>query len=263
MGPSAKHTPTSLMTFNVRGLQLSGTPFKKRIHLLFIYLENADIDELHLQEVYTYQMLKYLRKHLQDRYPHVSYRKGIFGPQAGLVSLFKKSPDRTDFYSLPASQIARLDPLKLIPYIHKGVLVTTLDKDIRLNLHLDPDHTGEWEDASSAMRLIKRQLDSLTCLTQDLSPQHNMVIVLGDFNLPTDTPLYRTFVNSLNLKDALESNTEPTFHASFLPKGKIPRQIDHVLVRPQTHRTTAELVLDNPTNGVYGSDHIGIQVSID
>ncbi|HJP81024.1 MAG TPA: endonuclease/exonuclease/phosphatase family protein [Candidatus Saccharimonadales bacterium] len=263
MPPSVKHPPLSLITLNIRGFQLSGTPLKRRIELILTQLIPSDAAELHLQEVYTYHTLRHLRKDLRDQYPYISYKKGAFGPKAGLVSFFKHTPKSTAFSTLPASHLARLDFLKLIPYIHKGILITTTNtQEIRLNLHLDPDHTGEWNEDSSAMRLITKQLHAVADLIQNLKMRHTMILIAGDFNLPADTATYRHFIKCLALKDALTGNFRPTFHASFLPKNKIPRQIDHVLISSQEYRMTATLILDKPINGMYPSDHLGIKVTI-
>ena len=250
-----------LVSLNVRGFQISGVPFKKRIGLLFEYLDTEEVDELHLQEVYTYGMLRYLRRHLEPQFPYSSYSRGAFGPKAGLVSFFRTTPATTAFYQLPASRLAAVDRLGLVPYIHKGVLATTTRSgEVRFNIHLDPDHSGEWRSDSPSTRLIRTQLDAVADIVLRLGG--NSFVILGDFNLPTETPLYAEFVKWINTYDVMRGDDRPTFHKAFLPKGRMPRQIDHVLVSSPKVETMHTLILDTPRNGIYASDHLGIAVTI-
>ncbi|MDX2776588.1 endonuclease/exonuclease/phosphatase family protein [Streptomyces caniscabiei] len=235
----------SLITLNVRGFQIGGVPFKKRIRLLFEHLDRVDIEELHLQEVYTYGMLRYLRRHLELQFPYVSYSKGVFGPKAGLVSFFRAAPAATTFYRLQASRFTTVDRLGLIPYIHKGILVTTTwSGEMRFNLHLDPDHSGQWRDNSPSTRLISAQLDAVVDIILRLGGKH--FVVAGDFNLPTETSIYAEFVERINADDVMQGDSRPTFHRVFLPEGRIPRQIDHVLVAPRDAKVSHELILGEP-----------------
>lgn len=250
----------SLITLNVRGFQIGGVPFKKRIRLLFEHLDRVDVEELHLQEVYTYGMLRYLRRHLESQFPHVSYSKGVFGPKAGLVSFFRAAPAATVFHRLPASRSANVDRLRLIPYIHKGVLVTTTwSGEMRFNLHLDPDHSGQWRSDSLSIRLISEQLVAVTDIILRLGGKH--FVVVGDFNLPTETSIYAKFVERINADDVMQGDSRPTFHKVFLPEGRTPRQIDHVLVAPRDAKVSHELILGEPRGKMYASDHLGVSVT--
>jgi endonuclease/exonuclease/phosphatase family metal-dependent hydrolase len=252
---------STLITLNVRGFQIGGVSFKKRIGLLFEYLATTEVGELHLQEVYTYGMLRYLRRHLESQFPYVSYSRGAFGPKAGLVSFFRAAPAATAFHRHPVSRVAAVDRLGLIPYIHKGVLVTTLQSgEIRFNLHLDPDHSGEWRSDSPATRLIRTQLDAAADIV--LCYGGKDFVVLGDFNLPTETSIYAEFVKRINADDVMQGDGRPTFHKAFLPEGRVPRQIDHVLVAPRGSDVIHELILGEPQGGVYASDHFGIAVTV-
>lgn len=252
---------SAFITLNVRGFQIGGVPFKKRIGLLFEHLDRVDVEELHLQEVYTYGMLRYLRRHLESQFPHVSYSKGVFGPKAGLVSFFRVAPAVTVFHRLPASRFAAVDRLGLIPYIHQGVLVTTVwSGEMRFNLHLNPDHSGEWRDNSPSTRLISAQLDAVANIILRLGGKH--FVVVGDFNLPTETSIYAEFVERIGADDVMQGDSRPTFHRVFLPEGRTPRQIDHVLVAPRDAKVSHELVLCEPRGKMYASDHLGIAVTI-
>lgn len=262
---TAGHTANliSLMTFNVRGFQIGGVPFRKRIGQLYKHVEAEQYDEIHLQEVYTYGMLKELHNHLRATFPHVVYAKGTWGPKAGLVSLFRTAPRKIEFCRLPASPLARLDVIGLVPYIHKGILVTELESgELRFNLHLDPDHSGEWKVDSPASRLIAVQLEEVRrVVVHKRQDDGKRFVVVGDFNLPTTTPLYAHLLRQLEATDALEDNTHPTFHQAFLPEGRIAQQIDHVLIWPQAISVTARLVFDDSRDGIYASDHLGIAVT--
>ena len=251
------------MTFNVRGFQIGGVPFRKRIRQLYELVEAEQYDEIHLQEVYTYGMLKVLRNHLCATFPHVVYAKGTCGPKAGLVSFFRTTPRKMEFCRLPASPLARLDVMGLVPYVHKGVLVTELESgELRFNLHLDPDHSGEWKVDSPASRLIAVQLEEVRKVAMRKRQNGGKwFVVVGDFNLPITTPLYTNFLRQLEATDALEGNTHPTFHQAFLPEGRAAQQIDHVLIWPKPANATARLVLGDSRDGIYASDHLGIVVT--
>lgn len=251
----------NFITLNVRGFQVGGTPFRKRIRLLFEYLETTGVDELHLQEVYTYGMLRHLRRHLEPWFPHASYGRDVFGPKAGLVSFFRAAPTAATFHRLPASRIASVDRARLIPYIHKGVLVTTTKSGgVRFNLHLDPDHSGEWWSDSPSTRLIATQLNEVTDIVLRFGGKS--FVVLGDFNLPTETPAYAEFVKKIDALDVMRGDTRPTFHKAFLPEGRTPRQIDHVLIVPRSADVDHQLILGEPRDGMYASDHLGIAFTI-
>lgn len=249
-----------ILTLNVRGFQIGGVPFKKRIGVLFEYINTTEVDELHLQEVYTYGMLRHLRRNLESHLPYVSFSRGLFGPKAGLVSFFRVMPTATTFHRLPESHLAVVDKLRLIPYIHKGMLATaTRTGEMRFNLHLDPDHSGEWQSTSPSTRLIATQLDAVADVV--LRFGEASFVIVGDFNLPTETLLYAEFVKRINAHDVMQGDTRPTFQVAFLPEGRAPRQIDHVLVASRGAVMKHDLILSKARDGVYVSDHLGILVT--
>jgi endonuclease/exonuclease/phosphatase family metal-dependent hydrolase len=259
----------TVLSLNIRGFQLGGDPLKARIGPLYDYAKAHSVDEVHLQEVFTYGILRELIRHMPLR--HAVYEKGIAGPKGGLVSFYRERLERVTFYPLAPAGLARLDFLRLAPYIHKGLLVAYLaDGGIRCNLHLDSNHSGDWERPSRQARLIARQLDQVAAVIRDLIQVNrpDNVLVMGDFNLPHTTQAYKDFVRGTQLRDAFEDNRAPTYHAAFLPKGRQPHQVDHMLFwsSPESGFTLgqSEYVFAKPIREggreVYVSDHIGLAV---
>jgi hypothetical protein len=82
---------TSAVSFNIRGIQLSGDKLKVRMILLYDYVNIHSVDELHLQEVFTYEILRELIKNM-PHFKHVVYEKGVAGPKGGLVSFYRECP---------------------------------------------------------------------------------------------------------------------------------------------------------------------------
>jgi endonuclease/exonuclease/phosphatase family metal-dependent hydrolase len=97
------------------------------------------------------------------------------------------------------------------------------------------------------------------------------LLVFGDFNLPHKTQAYIDFMQDARLQDAFEGNYRPTYHATFLPKGRIPYQVDHVLVWSDRQLPKflkrSQYILTNPSRhdnrNIYASDHVGLAVDID
>ena len=269
---SSSKPSLSIVSFNVCGFHWGGVPFRQRMGTLYDFLRHQSVSELHLQEVFTYGQLNELIKNIPLR--HVAYQKGLNGPRGGLVSFFADHPSDVEFHPLDPSVLAWFDWLRVVPYVHKGVLIIhTNDGGIRYNLHLDPNHSGDWERPSRQVSLIARQLDEVANIIikmVEATPPSELFVV-GDFNLPHTAPTYTDFVRKVGLHDAFKGDDRPTYHKFFLPEGRIPHQIDHILywsskkildglIQPRQIFTEP---IGDKDHAMYISDHVGLAIEID
>jgi len=87
-------------TFNTWGVPLSSPFVKERYHTLCQSIEHSSLDLLHLQEVWFYHLLAILQRELPT-YPFLVYQRGLFGPQAALVTLSRIPLERVQFLHFP------------------------------------------------------------------------------------------------------------------------------------------------------------------
>ncbi len=260
----------TMVSLNIRGIQLGGGQINIRLKPLFDYVEQKSVSELHLQEVFLYTVLDEISKNI-PRLIHVVYERGRFGPKAGLVSFFQKEPKKISFHALSPARLASFDVFGLIPFIHKGVLLSQFsDGQIRFNIHLSPNHSGDWNTKSVHTDLIERQLDEVSVIFSRFISQAwiTNAVILGDFNLPQTTDTFTGFVNRLHLIDAFEGMQTPTYHTIFLPKNRTAHQIDHLLIwtRLESLIITSSLLFQYPfpwhNRKIYVSDHMGLSVKV-
>lgn len=138
-----------------------------------------------------------------------------------------------------------------------------------INTHLLANFAGDWERQGMYAQVEKRQLHQLAETVRAQS-MDSIVIVVGDFNIPRGSRLYREFLVHSGLTDLLAGDTRPTLR---IPLGGFPRfplSIDYVLVRIP-HRYSFQVDCDLcfleklPTGyGYQGylSDHRGIEMRI-
>src|SRR6266700_1107444 len=62
-------------------------------------IAGTDTDVINLQEVHGYGLLRRLKKQLGS-FPFISYKPGVVGPRAGLVTFSKLPVAKTEFLSL-------------------------------------------------------------------------------------------------------------------------------------------------------------------
>lgn len=232
---------------------------------------DADADVINLQEVHGYGLLRQLRKHL-GAFPFVSFRSGVVGPRAGLVTFSKIPVAEVRFLPVfPATRsLARSErPGKtLIQSLHKGVLATRLVRGdlVVMNVHLNPNTDGDWSDEGRHHALHESQLNALTAFAGRADFLGRTVIMTGDFNLAKDCDLFSPFIARGGWTDVFEGDSSSTFHAEFLAPGQTPHCIDYLLVRDPVNMFTAheaslmftdKVRLDNK-KASYISDHMGM-----
>ncbi len=128
----------------------------------------------------------------------------------------------------------------------------------------------------------EREMQALTCARriEELAGRYRHVIVLGDFNDDADSASVRFWTGKQSLdgfgvhyQDAWRAAHPRVPGETFVPHnplvrtGELPleagRRIDYVLIRsgpygPSLRVLDARLVLDEPVNGVWASDHFGV-----
>jgi endonuclease/exonuclease/phosphatase (EEP) superfamily protein YafD len=115
----------------------------------------------------------------------------------------------------------------------------------------------------------ERQLRQLAETVQ-AQPTDSIVMVVGDFNIPRGSGLYRDFLVHSGLKDLLAGDTRPTLRIPFEAASRLSLPIDYILVRtPDKHSLnidcdlclSGKYTISNRQQG-YLSDHHGIEVRI-
>jgi endonuclease/exonuclease/phosphatase (EEP) superfamily protein YafD len=259
----------SLLTLNSFGLWLPNTG--RRLLALATELEQSPYQVVCLQEI---QLHKYQRLLVRDcaSYPYSFHEPYLHCPKGGLLTLSRLPFTSTSFepYTERGSWYT---PMLLDRLFFKGISITSLLwKDIPLviiNTHLLANFAGDWERRGMYARVEERQLRQLA-ETVRAQPDDSIVIVVGDFNVPRGSRLYRDFLIHSGLTDLLAGDTRPTLRMPFQGTSRFSLSIDYILVRiPDKH--SLEMVCDlcfsekytmgNRQRG-YLSDHCGIEVRI-
>ncbi len=120
-------------------------------------------------------------------------------------------------------------------------------------------HLSWWDDGFQ---------EEWATLEQHLAGSKNPLLILGDFNNPTDGPGYRRILDGpLPLSDAhvVAEHCHGTFTIRKDIDGWVGNEaelkVDHVFASPQFHITSSEVVFDGSTFPVV-SDHYGLAVQL-
>jgi endonuclease/exonuclease/phosphatase family metal-dependent hydrolase len=99
-----------------------------------------------------------------------------------------------------------------------------------INTHILANYVGDWHRNGMYARYEEKQLKQLA-RTVKSQPSDAVVIVVGDFNIPRGSRLYRDLLENSGLTDPLAGDLRPTLR---VPRG-IPSHyalpIDYALVR--------------------------------
>jgi endonuclease/exonuclease/phosphatase family metal-dependent hydrolase len=257
----------SLLTLNCFGLWLPNT--RRRLLALAKVLEGSSYQILCLQEI---QLHGYRRSLVEAcaSYPYAIFEPYVHCPKGGLLTLSRLPITSTSFEPYAARGLW-YTPMLLDRLFFKGMLITRLIWDkipmAIINTHLLANFAGDWERHGMYARVEEQQLRQLA-ETARAQPADSIVVVVGDFNIPRGSWLYRDFLAASGLRDLLAGDTRPTLR---LPRGAPSRlglPIDYVLVRtPARHsfRIDCDLCfsgkypLDHRRQG-YLSDHHGIEL---
>ena len=262
-------TSFSLLTLNCFGLWLPNT--ERRLLALAKELEQSPYQVVCLQEIQLHKYQRLLVKECAS-YPHSFHEPYLHCPKGGLLTLSRLPFTSTSFepYTERGSWYTPMLPDRLFL---KGISLTTLRwSDIPMviiNTHLLANFAGDWERHGMYARVEERQLGELA-ETVRAQPTGSVVLVVGDFNIPRGSGLYRDFLVHSGMTDLLAGDIRPTLRIPFEAGSRLSLSIDYVFVRIPDRFSfkidcdlcfSEKYTIGNRRRG-YLSDHCGIAVRI-
>ena len=251
-----------MLTLNVGALPWARTlaPVNVRAGELGARLEDSDVDVACFQEVWTRRALTVLRAGLPS-FRHLACRAGPLGPAGGLA-VFSRLPLGDGRYAsfrglVPPAGGTGFRLARAVNSALQGMLTVAVAGVRVTTTHLTANRDGDWSSDNRHYRFQRAQLARLHAML-DLAagPQ----VVVGDFNIASDGPLYPLVAGGWH--DPFGAGDPVTFHPHFLPAGATGKRIDYILVRGATV-TDPQLVFGEPLpSGLYLSDHIGLSVRV-
>lgn len=266
-------TVLTIATLNVNGLRRPRPPLlplARRARALGERLDATPIDVLNLQEVYFYESVRLLRKHLPS-FPYVAYRRGPVGPCGALVTFSRHPLGRVRYRSfagiVPNRGSLRFRFRRALLSAIQGL--TTVD--LRglpvtvVNTHLTANHDGDWSRDNRFFDFQQAQLRRLNA-TLSRRRRPGLTVITGDFNIASDSDHYPMIVENGARHDPFAATSPVTFHAAFLPPGEPAHRIDYVLLAGTATVLDATTLFTEPetVDGEphYLSDHIGLSVRL-
>ncbi|GAA1256097.1 hypothetical protein GCM10009665_53190 [Kitasatospora nipponensis] len=259
------------------GLRHPLRPVRERVAGFCRLLEQAQPDLVNFQEVWAPGLAGLLRAHLPSL-PFVAARPGPLGrPAGGLLSL-SRTPVRAVRYTSFRGTRPRAGGRVFRGALAAGAClqgVLTFEvagrRTLVGNAHLTANRDGDWSPGHRHEALQAQQLRRVQeALRRAAGPGVDLVLVSGDFNLPSASPLYPALLEGGRWRDPFAAADLPTFQAELLPAGARAHRVDYVLVAADPARypvTPAERLLTGraPTaSGAAGflSDHLAQAVTV-
>jgi exonuclease III len=259
-----------VLTLNVCGLPHHSPvfpPLAVRAARIAAHLEASDVDVVNLQELFTRRHLRIIRP-LLPSYRYAAWHPGLAGRPAGGLATFSRVPLRRLGYRgyrgiAPGTGGPAFRGRLSLASAMAGVLLTELPAHglVVANTHLTANKDGDWSAANRYHAFQRRQLHRLHTTLRRL-PHHRPVVLTGDFNVASDSPLYPLIVDSGVWSDPFADADPSTFQGAFLPDGSPPHRIDFLLTKGATARD-ARVVFPDPEDGVYLTDHLGLTATIE
>ncbi len=256
-------------------LNTLGVPFMRhtraRLATLGRELNDAGLDVICFQEIQFSRYIPLVQESFPN-FPHHAFEPFIHAPKGGLMTL-SRLPIARQRFVLYEKRGRIASPALADWVLHKGILVAelaVLDVPIAIvNTHLVANYSADWSQNNRYARHQQAELKQLTQTLEEIRPE-TLVIVVGDFNIPTGTRLYRDFVRTTGLYDPLAESTAPTFRPPLFLPGRHEQPLDHILIRAPRGcnvQASARIVLRDPLRLVNGrhahlSDHSAIEASI-
>lgn len=257
----------SLLTLNCFGLWLPNT--RRRLAALARELEQSPYQIVCLQEIQLYRYQELLVDGCTS-YPYALSEPYVHCPKGGLLTLSRIPVMSTSFEPYTERGLW-FTPMLLDRLFFKGMLITRLTwKDLPIviiNTHLLANFAGDWERRGMYASVEERQLQQLA-ETVRAQPIDSVIIVVGDFNIPRGSALYKEFLIHSELTDLLAGDTRPTLRVPFGAESRVSLAVDYVLVRiPEKYSFKIDCDLcfskkhltHNRHQG-YLSDHYGIEI---
>jgi endonuclease/exonuclease/phosphatase family metal-dependent hydrolase len=266
-------TAIRVATFNVLGLPAALPGLSDRAVEFCRRLDASDIDVINLQEVWWARALATIRAGLPS-YPHVAWRRGIGGrPSGGLVT-FSRRPLRAPAYrsfrgAVPDTGRLRFRVRKALNSLLQGVLVTRLaGHDLAVaNTHVTANKDGDWSVGSRYHGLQRTQVRRVHATLRRAAAGARAVVLTGDFNIASDSPLYPAIVDNGHWHDPFAATDPTTFHVDYLPPGSVGHRIDYLLVSGNAAATDPTVLFTEPVDLADGrrthlSDHVALAARI-
>jgi endonuclease/exonuclease/phosphatase (EEP) superfamily protein YafD len=255
----------SLLTFNTFAILNWDTHF--RVAALATELGKLGADIVCLQEIHQH----YYRRMLTLATPyHVDAihapKRGR--PRGGLLTL-SRLPVVKHHY-VPFVEQGRWYHLEIMDrLLDKGILVTHYEVAgvpiIVVNTHIIANYAADYARTGPPALRQQLQLRQLAQAIRNL-PENELVILVGDFNLPRGSWLYEEFLAESGMVDTLHGDARPTYRPLPGVPAHYALPIDFVFVRLPLNLPVqygSDLCLDKPVRLVgnytnFLSDHLGI-----
>jgi endonuclease/exonuclease/phosphatase family metal-dependent hydrolase len=268
-----------LHQFNVVTLNAFGVPSmwtQARLRTIARELNDRALNAVCLQEVQWYRYVPLLFKAFTN-FPSASWEPHLYAPKGGLMTLTRQPQHSAEFIRFEEKGWF-LGPTIADRMLHKGMLVSRLQHGNMpvtiINTHLAANYSGNWSRSNRYARLEASQLEHMARVV-NAQPPEQMVIVVGDFNIPRYSWLYEEFLAATGLHDPLGEEEAPTYR----PHRRLPSlisaflsvAIDHALVRIPPGRSVqyeSLIILQEEVEMVDGrrghlSDHFGIHLRLE
>ena len=261
-------TSLSLLTLNCFGTPVPRA--RRRLRALARQLEHSTIQLVCLQEV---QLVFFQRLLIQacTSYPFQAYEPHLHSPKGGLVTL-SRIPLATQRFETYTEQGRWYLPTAMDRFLRKGMLISSLHWEgapvVVMNTHVIANYNGDWERQGVFARMQEKQLQQLAEVVA-IQPSNALVVVVGDFNIPRGSRLYKNFLQWTGLIDTLAEDQRPTHRPPRGVPAHYSLPIDFVFVRvPQAMslqikcdlRFSDKFELSHKYHD-YISDHNAIEVS--
>ena len=258
----------SLLTLNCFGTPVPKA--RRRLRALARQLEHSTIQLVCLQEV---QLVFFQRLLIQAcaSYPFQAFEPHLHSPKGGLVTLSRMHL-ATQRFETYLEQGRWYLPTAMDRFLRKGMLISSLHWGstpvVVINTHVIANYNGDWERQGVFARMQEKQLHQLGEIVA-IQPSDALVVVVGDFNIPRGSRLYKNFLQGTGLIDTLADDQRPTHRPPRGVPAHYSLPIDFVFVRvPQTMslqikcdlRFSDKFELSHKYHD-YISDHNAIEVS--
>lgn len=263
--PEVQAARVTVVSFNTRGVPLSGSRLAERYAVIGEAVDAGDADVACFQEVLSWWHLRLLARRMSS-FGQVSFRPSPAGPAGGLVTFSRLPVSGTVYrgFGMPSAApgISRVTRLRAAM---KGALVTRLAGPglCVVNVHPVANRDGDWSETGRFYPLHRAQLDALAEVVRGVPAAP---VVCGDFNVDRDSAVFGRFVAAAGLADAFEGSCPATFRAEYLLAGETPHCIDFILTGAGVKAEAAAVVFADavPLPGGPGhlSDHVGLRARL-
>jgi endonuclease/exonuclease/phosphatase (EEP) superfamily protein YafD len=219
-----------LLSLNCFGAPVPTT--RRRLRALAQHLEQSSLQIVCLQEVQLFTYKNLLFRALVS-YPFQAHEPHLHCPKGGLVTL-SRTPLVTQYFETFVEQGRWYLPTAMDRFLQKGMQISTLYWGevpvVVINTHILANYSGDWERRGVFTRMQEKQLSQLAD-TVAAQPSQALVAVVGDFNFPRGSQLYRNFLQQTGLVDALAGDLRPTHRPPRGVPAHYALPIDFVFTR--------------------------------